>query len=101
MFVQQIIILSHKTYKLAHESQTRQNDYPNFVRILTAGVFKYGEITGEGAQSDEQMDNGEAQDAFGPDCVFHLSISSRIVTDRCLLMSVKRHRNVCTGVKMW
>ena len=62
---------------------------------------QYGEITGEGAQSDEQMDNGEAQDAFGPDCVFPLGISSRIVTDRCLLMSVKRHRNVCTGVKMW
>lgn len=41
MFVQQIIILSHKTYKLAHESQTRQNDYPNFVRILTVGVSKY------------------------------------------------------------
>ena len=39
MFVQQIIILSHKTYKLAHESQTRQNDYPNFVQILAAGVF--------------------------------------------------------------
>ena len=41
MFVQQIIILSHKTYKLAHESQTRQNDYPNFVQILAAGVFNY------------------------------------------------------------
>lgn len=62
---------------------------------------RHGEITGEGAQSDEQMDNGEAQDAFGPDCVFPLGISSRIVTDRCLLMSVKRHRNVYTGVKMW
>ena len=62
---------------------------------------RHGEITGEGAQSDEQMDNGEAQDAFGPDCVFPLGISSRVVTDRYLLMSVKRHRNVYTGVKMW
>lgn len=43
MFVQQIIILSHKTYKLAHESQTRQNDYPNFVQILAAGVFNFRE----------------------------------------------------------
>ena len=41
MFVQQRIIRSHKAYKLAHESQKRQNDYPIFVQILTVGEVKY------------------------------------------------------------
>ena len=41
MIVQQRIILSHKTHKLAHESQKRQNDYPDSVQIMTVGVFKY------------------------------------------------------------
>ena len=56
MFVQQIIILSHKTYKLAHESQTRQNDYPNFVQILAAGVFKLGDSSVLKSHCESQYD---------------------------------------------
>ena len=72
MFVQQRIIRSHKTYKLAHESQTRQNDYPNFVRILTVGVSKYHMIVNKYVVLQNDMGVLLPQQLIGKVCNLHL-----------------------------